>query len=80
MQIFFYIAFTECCKNSNVFMVLSCRKQNAELKECLAHWFKDPDFYNECKEQYLTQRSEFRRTGEPQKVREFKARVRGGMF
>ncbi|CAB0043933.1 unnamed protein product [Trichogramma brassicae] len=73
-------AFTQCCKDSNVFMVLTCRKQNSELKDCLARWFQDKNFYNECKDQYLKQRSEYRRTGEPQKVREFKARVRGGMF
>ncbi|XP_001606994.1 COX assembly mitochondrial protein homolog [Nasonia vitripennis] len=72
-------AFNECCKESKYLMVFTCRKQNAELKECLTRWYKDEDFWEECKQQYLKERSDFRRTGEPKKIRDFKARI-GNMF
>lgn len=55
-------------------MVVNCRKQNSALKDCLSYWYKDKSFWDECTEQYLHERSEFRRTGEPKKIREFKAR------
>ncbi|CAK9800021.1 COX assembly mitochondrial protein homolog [Anthophora quadrimaculata] len=55
--------FTECCKNSNLLMVLKCRKQNTALKDCLALWYNDLKFKEECTLKYLEQRSEYRRTG-----------------
>ncbi|XP_015599334.1 COX assembly mitochondrial protein homolog [Cephus cinctus] len=61
--------FTECCKESSVFMVFKCRKENTALKGCLERWYTDENFKEECKEQYLQERSEYRRTGIPQKKR-----------
>ncbi|CAK9796473.1 COX assembly mitochondrial protein homolog [Anthophora plagiata] len=55
--------FTECCKNSNVLMVIKCRKENTALKDCLASWFNDLKFKEECTLKYLEERSEYRRTG-----------------
>ena len=55
-------------------MAFKCQKENAELKECLTKWYQNKDFWDECKEQYLKERSDFRRTGEPKKIRDFKAR------
>lgn len=55
--------FSECCKDNSIFMVVKCRKENAALKECLTKWYGDEDFKNLCKEEYLNERSEFRRTG-----------------
>ncbi|CAK9828090.1 COX assembly mitochondrial protein homolog [Anthophora retusa] len=55
--------FSECCKNSNLFMVIKCRKQNAALIDCLGVWYNDLKFKEECTLQYLEQRSEYRRTG-----------------
>lgn len=55
--------FTECCKNNSVFMVITCRKQNSALKDCLTKWYQDEDFQAECKKEYLEERSEFRKTG-----------------
>lgn len=59
--------FTECCKNNSVLMVLSCRKENNALKNCLTKWYEDEDFKAECRKEYLAERSEFRRTGIRQK-------------
>lgn len=61
--------FSNCCKNSNVFMVFNCRKQNTVLQDCLTKWYRDEEFQTVCKEIYLQERSDFRRTGLPKKKR-----------
>ncbi|MBN3282669.1 COXM1 protein, partial [Polyodon spathula] len=50
-------------------MVLKCRKQNTALMECLTVYYKDPAFYEECKQEYLKEKQEFIRTGIPTKNR-----------
>lgn len=60
-------------------MVVKCRKQNSELKSCLERWYKDDQLWTECTEDYLKERTEFRKTGEPRKIREFKTRVQSNM-
>lgn len=59
--------FTDCCKNNSLLMVIKCRKENAALKACLTRWYEDEDFKNLCKEEYLEERTQFRRTGIRQK-------------
>ncbi|XP_005181999.1 COX assembly mitochondrial protein homolog [Musca domestica] len=61
--------FQACCKDSGVLMVVSCRKENSHLKECLSKWYKNEAFKEECKQIYLKERSEFRSTGIPKKHR-----------
>ncbi|CAG7821208.1 unnamed protein product [Allacma fusca] len=56
-------AFTECCKNSNFFMVFKCKKQTNDMKECLTRWYQDDEFRKICEQEYLDERTEFRRTG-----------------
>lgn len=55
--------FNKCCKESSVFMVFKCRDENASLKSCLASWYNNEEFKQLCTEEYLKERSEFRRTG-----------------
>ncbi|CAB3253357.1 unnamed protein product [Arctia plantaginis] len=55
--------FEKCCKDSSLLMVVKCRKQNSILKDCLGGWYKDDDFRKSCTEEYLNQRSEYRKTG-----------------
>ncbi|KAL3274116.1 hypothetical protein HHI36_015530 [Cryptolaemus montrouzieri] len=55
--------FTECCANNSILMVYKCREENTSLKSCLAKWYNDEGFKNLCKEEYLRERSEYRRTG-----------------
>lgn len=62
--------FTECCKSNNVLMVLFCRKENSALKSCLTKWYEDDNFKNECKQEYLEERTEFRQTGIRQKEKQ----------
>ncbi|XP_014209943.1 COX assembly mitochondrial protein homolog [Copidosoma floridanum] len=71
--------FNKCCKSSKYMMVVKCRKENSELKKCLEHWYKDEQLWEECRIQYLKDRSEFRRTGVPKKIREFQARYKSNM-
>lgn len=46
-------------------MIFKCRNENNKLKRCLEQWFSDKDFKEECKQLYLQERSEFRRTNIP---------------
>ncbi|XP_075168052.1 COX assembly mitochondrial protein homolog [Haematobia irritans] len=62
-------AFESCCKDSGILMVVSCRKENSHLKECLTKWYQNEAFKEECKQIYLQERSEFRSTGIPKKHR-----------
>lgn len=55
--------FEKCCKESSLSMVITCRKQNALLKDCLSNWYQNDDFRCICTEEYLKERGEFRRTG-----------------
>ncbi|XP_012283002.1 COX assembly mitochondrial protein homolog [Orussus abietinus] len=64
-------AFSECCKNSNLFLAVACRKENADFKTCLRQWFTNEQLREECTQEYLEERSEYRRTGIP------KTRYRG---
>lgn len=52
-------------------MTFKCKPQTNVLKECMGRWFHDEQFNEECKQIYLDQRSEYRRTGIPKKKREF---------
>ncbi|XP_073342172.1 COX assembly mitochondrial protein homolog [Pagrus major] len=65
-------AFNHCCKDSGFFMVFKCREENAALKECLTTHYKDPVLFAECKQEYITEKLEFERTGIPAKSRKQK--------
>ncbi|XP_023116755.1 COX assembly mitochondrial protein homolog [Amphiprion ocellaris] len=65
-------AFNHCCKDSGFFMVFKCREENAALKECLTLHYKDPVFFEECKQEYIREKLEFERTGIPTKSRKQK--------
>ncbi|KAJ8020504.1 COX assembly mitochondrial protein-like [Holothuria leucospilota] len=60
-------AFTDCCATSGVGMVVKCRKENSALKACLTKYYKDPEFFDMCKKEYLEERKEFRTSGVRQK-------------
>ncbi|XP_046987628.1 COX assembly mitochondrial protein homolog [Schistocerca americana] len=61
--------FNKCCKESSLSMVIKCRKENDALRDCLTRWYQDEDFKRECQEEYLSERTEFRRTGISPKYR-----------
>ncbi|KAK8730449.1 hypothetical protein OTU49_008016 [Cherax quadricarinatus] len=61
--------FTKCCKDSSFSMVVKCRPQNTALWDCLTKWYNDEGFKEHCKNIYLEERSEYRRTGLSSKER-----------
>ncbi|XP_050689053.1 COX assembly mitochondrial protein homolog [Eriocheir sinensis] len=67
-------AFTRCCKDTGLAMVVKCRKENTALWDCLGYWYKDEEFKKRCTEEFLAERSEFRRTGLTKKQRDAQAR------
>ncbi|XP_070691428.1 COX assembly mitochondrial protein homolog [Pempheris klunzingeri] len=56
-------AFNLCCKESGFLMPFKCREENAVLKECLTLHYRDPAFFEECKQEYIKEKLEFERTG-----------------
>jgi len=42
-----------------------CRKERDDLLECSKSWFYSEELRNECTEEFLKQRSYYRRTGRP---------------
>ncbi|KAM6967628.1 LOW QUALITY PROTEIN: COX assembly mitochondrial protein homolog [Aplochiton taeniatus] len=56
------MSFNHCCKDNGFMMVFRSREQNAALKEWLTIHYKDPVFFEECKQEY-TEKLEFQRTG-----------------
>lgn len=64
-------AFESCCKASSLLMIVTCRKQNDTLRNCLGKWYEDEAYKKQCTEIYLGERSEFRRTGMQKKHREY---------
>ncbi|XP_018861113.1 COX assembly mitochondrial protein homolog isoform X1 [Parus major] len=68
-------AFTKCCQETGVLMVVKCRQENTALKDCLVGYYSDPSFYEECKAEYLKQREEYRATGIKKKRQKFTQNV-----
>ncbi|XP_076067385.1 COX assembly mitochondrial protein homolog [Oratosquilla oratoria] len=62
-------AFTKCCQGSSYAMVLSCRKENTALWDCLGKWYNNEEFRERCTKEYLEERSEYRRSGLTKKQR-----------
>ncbi|XP_033497648.1 COX assembly mitochondrial protein homolog [Epinephelus fuscoguttatus] len=65
-------AFSHCCKDAGFLMAFKCREENAALKECLTIHYKDPGFYEQCKQEYIQEKLEFERTGVASKNRKQK--------
>lgn len=55
--------FGVCCKKQGLLLPFLCRKENNALKACLKKWYDDPDFRQQCTEEYLADRKRFRETG-----------------
>ncbi|XP_067147587.1 COX assembly mitochondrial protein homolog [Apteryx mantelli] len=68
-------AFTKCCKETGLLMVVKCRQENTALKDCLVSYYTDPAFYEECKTEYLKQREEYRATGIKKKKQKLSSNV-----
>uniref|UniRef100_A0A8B9N671 COX assembly mitochondrial protein n=1 Tax=Accipiter nisus TaxID=211598 RepID=A0A8B9N671_9AVES len=71
----FFPAFTKCCQETGLLMVVKCRQENTALKDCLVGYYSDPLFYEECKTEYLKQREEYRATGIKKKRQKLSSNV-----
>ncbi|OQV15975.1 putative COX assembly mitochondrial protein-like protein [Hypsibius exemplaris] len=58
-----YEAFEACGKEYGLRGFYKCREENTAMQTCMGSWYSDPDFIQECTEQYLRERTQFRRTG-----------------
>ncbi|XP_071957843.1 COX assembly mitochondrial protein homolog [Antedon mediterranea] len=65
------VDFTRCCKENALAMVYKCRVENSALKACLTKHYEDKSLYEECKQEYLGEREEYRRTGIKQKSKRY---------
>lgn len=61
--------FEKCAQENGLLMPFKCQSQNSTMKDCLAYWFYNEEFKNECTQIYLDERSEYRRTGISKKER-----------
>jgi len=55
--------FGECAKEQRFLMPFKCREQGRRMQKCLEAAYQDPDFIAMCTQEYLRERSEYRRTG-----------------
>lgn len=61
--------FSECCKAAGLLMTFKCRPETKVMNSCLERWYHDEDFKKICTEEYLQERSQYRRTGIKKKFR-----------
>jgi len=59
--------FQKCCTEHNIGLVVACQDTNQKMRECLTHWFRNEGFIKQCTEEYLQERTEYRKTGITQK-------------
>nr|XP_009858582.1 COX assembly mitochondrial protein homolog [Ciona intestinalis] len=69
--------FNNCCKNTGSgkwkgFKIVSaCRAENNAMMECMNEKFLDPEFYEKCKQLYLSDKRLFKMTGVSVKERKY---------
>ncbi|KAI0231067.1 COX assembly mitochondrial protein [Lamellibrachia satsuma] len=63
--------FSVCGKQAGFMLPFKCRKQNKAMQECLLKWFQDPEVNAKCREQYLKDRADYRRTGVGHKIKRY---------
>lgn len=61
--------FYECCKRNQWTFWRYCKKERKEAADCEISYFQDPEFVQKCTEDYIVDRSEYRRTGLSHKKR-----------
>ena len=59
----FNLEFFTCAKETGLLMAFKCRTENNKLNECLKKWYENEELKEECTQEYLRERSEYRRTG-----------------
>ncbi|CAF2547844.1 unnamed protein product [Rotaria sp. Silwood2] len=55
--------FGQCGEKHGVWSFVKCRKEVKAMNDCLAKWFNDENFREECTQIYLAERTIYRETG-----------------
>lgn len=59
--------FHECAKNSGFLVAVNCKQLLKTFEGCSNRWFRDEEFREKVKKEYLEKRAHYRRTGEAEK-------------
>lgn len=63
-QLLFFIAYEECVIQTGLLRApLGCKELKIKMAHCLEFWNENDDVQRRAREEYLQERSEFRRTG-----------------
>lgn len=65
----FFLALEKCGREQGWKATFNCRKENDVMKECMGYWYYNKAFRQEVTEQYLQERSQYRRTGVSKKMK-----------
>lgn len=57
--------YLECAQKSGFMVISRCREENFAQQECVAKWMNDQDLIKKVTDQYLEDRSYYRKTGIP---------------
>ncbi|CAF3321549.1 unnamed protein product [Rotaria socialis] len=60
---YFIDEFGKCGEQHGFWAVAKCRKEVKAMNECLAKWFNNEKFREECTQVYLDERTQYRETG-----------------
>ncbi|KRZ70718.1 COX assembly mitochondrial -like protein [Trichinella papuae] len=72
----FYDSLSKCLSKNGFTRIWRCYHERDKLNECLLTWYYNPEFIHECTQQYLDDRSEYRRTGKmSERLREEKTEI-----
>ena len=67
--------FAKCAKDAGLLMPFNCRKARDDLYQCMEQYYNNPEFVQKVTEEYLAERSEYRRTGIGEKDKKRAAQI-----
>ncbi|CAD6227591.1 GSCOCG00001270001-RA-CDS [Cotesia congregata] len=56
-------ALSECGKANGFMIVFKCREENQKMWDCYEKWYHDQELIDRCTQEYLNERTIYRRTG-----------------
>ncbi|CAI9739552.1 Hypothetical predicted protein [Octopus vulgaris] len=65
----FGLAFGECAKQAGLLLTFQCRDKANLLHTCLSNMYKNEEFVERCTQEYLKDRTEYRRTGKKKLIK-----------
>ncbi|XP_052832051.1 COX assembly mitochondrial protein homolog isoform X1 [Octopus bimaculoides] len=62
-------SFGECAKQAGLLLTFQCRDKANLLHTCLSNMYKKEEFVERCTQEYLKDRTEYRRTGKKKLIK-----------